>query len=267
MLFDDERPAFSDLLDEIGEHYGRTVSGATKLTWWRLLAAQLDLDTLRILLDRHLLDAERGRFFPQPADLVALLERTRDGRPSADEAWALALESFDEAATVCVTDEILGALRAAAPVWSAGDRIGARLAFKAAYERAVAEPRRQGRRPRWQLSLGWDAERRQVAAQQAVASGRLSADAVHHLLPAPLTVAREGQAVKRLAGPAGSLPRDPDAETHQRLRALRELIQRSTERPGTAQAERAALRRERMTRHKRQALTALEQRRARQPVR
>ncbi len=76
-----------------------------------------------------------------------MLERA-SGRPSADEAWALALETFDEAATVCLTDEILLAAVAASPVWESGDRVGARMAFKAAYERVLNERRLQGQRPR-----------------------------------------------------------------------------------------------------------------------
>ena len=135
MLCDHERHAFSDLLDEIGEQYGRTVSGSVKITWWRLLSDRLDLAALREALDRHLLDSERGRFFPQPSDVLAKLEHAHGQRPDADEAWALALDTFDEAATVCVTDEILSAVGASATVWNIGDKVGARMAFKAAYGR------------------------------------------------------------------------------------------------------------------------------------
>lgn len=86
MLCDHERQAFSDLLDEIGEQYGRPVSGGVKITWWRLLSSRLDLATLHAALDRHLLDRERGRFFPQPSDVLAMLEHAYGQRPTADEA-------------------------------------------------------------------------------------------------------------------------------------------------------------------------------------
>lgn len=260
MLFDSERQAFSDLLDEIGEHYGRVVSGATKMTWWRLLANQLDLETLRQVLDRHLLDAERGRFFPQPSDVLALVERLQGGRPGADEAWALALESFDEAVTVCVTDEILMAVQAAAPVWAIGDGIGARMAFKTAYERLVAEHRLLGRRPQWQLSLGWDAARRTAVVQRAVASGRLSRDQVGHLLPPPEvsaqipTSAESGETQPALALDRTNVRR-------QWLQRIHEAIQRGAPPPAVERREnRAARERERFDQLKRDALAKLERR-------
>ena len=218
MLFDNERQDFSVLLDELGEHYGRRVSGSTKLMWWRLLADKLDLASLRQALDRHLLDRTRGRFFPQPSDVLAELERMGGGRPSADEAWALALETFDEGATVCVTDEILLAAVVASPVWESGDKVGARMAFKAAYERVVDERRLQGQRPCWQLSLGWDAQRRDLAARVGLEAGRLSLEQARPFLASPEPAAHAGR------GQVLALPLDAAAMQRQRLRALREFL-------------------------------------------
>jgi hypothetical protein len=263
MLCDHERQAFSDLLDEIGEQYGRAVSGGVKITWWRLLSDRLDLTTLRAALDRHLLDSERGRFFPQPSDVLARLEHAHGQRPTADEAWALALDTFDEAATVCVTDEILQAVSATTPVWNIGDKVGARMAFKAAYVRLVSEGRASGQTPTWQLSLGWDAQRRTLAAQEAVRSGRLTALQVRAHLPAP----RAEGLPTLIAGALSdrnrviALPLDADAVTRQRMRALREANAgriAPVDETATPAATAAAAERQRFAQRKRQALDDLE---------
>ena len=263
MLCDHERQAFSDLLDEIGEQYGRPVSGGVKITWWRLLSSRLDLATLHAALDRHMLDRERGRFFPQPSDVLAMLEHAHGQRPTADEAWALALDTFDEAATVCVTDEILAAVSASAPVWHSGDTVGARMAFKAAYGRLVSEGRASGQTPRWQLSLGWDAERRTVAAQDAVRSGRLTAQQVRAHLPAPRAEGLPAMLAGALTdrNTVIALPLDADAVTRQRMRALREAIagrSAPVDATATPAALDAAAERQRFAQRKQQALDALE---------
>ncbi|NEX23705.1 hypothetical protein G3480_26130 [Thiorhodococcus mannitoliphagus] len=254
MLCDHDRKAFSDLPDEVGETYGQRVSARLKQTWWRLLAARLDLPTLRQVLDGHLLDAERGRYFPRPSDVIAVLERAGGGRPGPDEAWALAIDTFDEAASVCVTEEILLAATAAAPVWERGDRVGARMAFKSAYERLVAERRRQGQPPQWRLSLGWDPRQRTEAAQRAVAAGRLSAEAVRHLLPAP----DDARTPKRLTGTVVALPQTEEDATRQQLQALRERILRAVPPPPTPASAHAEARRAHIAQRKRTTAKAVE---------
>lgn len=119
--------------------------------------------------------------------LAAILERV----PSANahllpnEAWALALTSTDELETVVWTPEIAKAFGAARPVLEGGDRVGARMAFLAAYERELAQAKAEGRRPEWQVSLGHDPQRRQIVLEEAVTAGRLPAPQVQHLLPPP----------------------------------------------------------------------------------
>ncbi|MBK5965590.1 hypothetical protein CCR95_16220 [Thiocystis minor] len=261
MLFDKDRDAFSKLLDDLGDHYGRLVSVRVKTTWWRLLETKLDLATLREALDQHLLDGTRGRFFPQPSDVLVVLERAVGGRPSADEAWALGLETFDEAATVCVTDEILLASAAAAPVWEIGDKVGARMAFKAAYERVVTERRIQGQRPRWQLSLGWDGARRALAVQAALEAGRLSDTQARAFLPAPELPGAAMRIAGKRSGQVVPLPVDEEAAQRQRWRALREAIHghqgcaHDAERPNETLV---ASERERCAQRKQQVLVDLE---------
>lgn len=114
-----------------------------------------------------------------------VINRMSDGRPAPDEAWAIALRGLDEAETVVWTAEIQAALAAAQPVLDLGDEIGARMAFKDAYARLVAEARDARRPANWSASLGWNVERRIKVIDDGVRAGLLSAPAVAGLLPPP----------------------------------------------------------------------------------
>jgi hypothetical protein len=119
--------------------------------------------------------------------LGAVLERIHatDGRLNGDEAWALAIRAVDESDTVIWTDEICGAWSIARPIYDARDRVGARVAFRDAYERLCSEARADNRPVRWAVSQGWDVEKRRVAVQGAVLAGYLTHDVATALLPAP----------------------------------------------------------------------------------
>ncbi|MBV5311434.1 MAG: hypothetical protein JZU59_18840, partial [Chromatium okenii] len=95
---DSDKKEFSDAMDAVGASYGTDMSTAVKKLWWRLLADKIEFLALQTALDRHMLDPDRGRFMPKPADIIAIVEKAHH-RLSADEAWAIALESFDESAT------------------------------------------------------------------------------------------------------------------------------------------------------------------------
>lgn len=95
------------------------------------------------------------------------------GRMLPAEAYALALTSSDQQATVVWTDEIAQAWAVAAPLLQAGDKFGARQAFIEAYGRITGEARALRRRPQVQVSLGHDPEGRARAVQEAIAAGRL----------------------------------------------------------------------------------------------
>jgi hypothetical protein len=97
----------------------------------------------------------------------------------------VALGSLDEADTVVWTEETAQAFAAARPVLDLGDKVGARMAFKGAYERLVDAARRDGRPMAVQVSLGWDQNRRIVAIDAAVTAGRLPAPQAAALLPPP----------------------------------------------------------------------------------
>lgn len=142
-----------------------------------------DLATVRAGFNAHVADPKHGRFVPTPADVIGQIEgmAAKDGRPEADEAWAIALRCADEAATVVWTEEAAHAWAIARPVLDMGDEVGARMAFKAAYARCVDEARATRTPTSWTVSLGFDASQRDSAITQAVAVGRLD----QSLLPAP----------------------------------------------------------------------------------
>lgn len=95
------------------------------------------------------------------------------GRLLPAEAYALALSSSNEQATVVWNNEIAEAWTVAAPVLNAGDKFGARQAFIEAYARVTGEARATRRMPQVQVSLGHNTEGRARAVQEAIAAGRL----------------------------------------------------------------------------------------------
>lgn len=125
---------------------------------------------------------ENGEFAPVPAG-IAKRCKLMDGRPSDDEAWAVALTSRSEFESVVWTAETAEAFRICETVLNAGDEVGARMAFKNAYNRLVAAARVDSKPCEWRVSLGWDQTSREVAVKRAVASGLLTANAAVALLP------------------------------------------------------------------------------------
>lgn len=138
-----------------------------------------------------------GRF-----SVDAILKRVlaTDGRPEANEAWAIALRSFDEAESVLMTPEIQQAAVAAAPIFNARDKVGARMAFLAAYERLVAAARAEAQPVSWNLSLGHDQQGRETAIREGQRLGLLTGPAAALLLEqhslGPMTA--DGQAIAGL---------------------------------------------------------------------
>lgn len=124
----------------------------------------------------------KGRLTP-----AAVIERIQsaDGWPSANEAWATALRYFDESETVVLNDEMREACATVRPIIESGDEVGARMAFRDTYERAVSNAREAGRRPQWVPSLGDDKEKRALALTEAVGRGMLDPGQIAGLLPAP----------------------------------------------------------------------------------
>lgn len=104
---------------------------------------------------------------------------------TANEAWSLALPAADERNTVVWTSEASKAWSVALPLLEVGDKVGARMAFIAAYERHVSTAKSEGKQPVHEVSAGWDAAGRELAIQQAQIAGLLPPPAPVAALPPP----------------------------------------------------------------------------------
>ena len=164
--------------------------------------------------------------------LAAIIERIQesDGRPGADEAWALACSADDESETVLWTSEAEDAFsRAARPLLEIGDKIAARMAFREIYTKSVKESRERRDPVIWKVSLGWDKDKRRTVLTKAAEQGRLPAAYVMGLLPTSSDVAslddtlRSGQL--RLAGTAGTAGKELTADAvAERIKHLKQIL-------------------------------------------
>jgi hypothetical protein len=177
-------PAFADLLAGVFDAYNRVAPQSTTQMLWLRMLEPYDFQAVSAAFSQYV--ANEAKFPPTPAQILALLGHgTGDNRPSADEAWATALLSRDEAETVVWTQETAQAFVSCRSVLDLGDEVGARMAFKGAYDRLVSRARNERRPVAWQASLGWDADRRERALTAAGNAGLLPAPHVAALLPPP----------------------------------------------------------------------------------
>lgn len=215
--------AFSQVLDAACSMLsrGNYTPNATAAALFFKTLTRHDFATVEAAFGAHISDPVRGKFPPVPADILAQIEgmAQADGRPAQDEAWAHAMRAQDENATVVWTSETAEAYGIARVVLDAGDEVGGRMAFKAAYARLV-EAARANRAPiKWEASLGHNKAEQQQALQSHIALGRLPA------------------AMLEYAGPAVTLlelANSPDAPAKAResLLAIREAIIARSSNPG-----------------------------------
>lgn len=113
--------------------------------------------------------------------LAEIVTRIDDGRPGPEEAWAVL--PFDEATSVVWTEEMSKAFWIAQPLIDQGEMVAARMAFKEAYLRLLAEAREQRRPAKCSVSLGHDKDGRQPVIAAAVEKGRITHEFALRLLP------------------------------------------------------------------------------------
>ncbi|HEY5800660.1 MAG TPA: hypothetical protein VIT92_10595 [Burkholderiaceae bacterium] len=190
MRAEDMQPFF-DLLDHtydlIGSGANKVISAGAKAMFFAAVQ-HYSLEEVRGALNAHMRDARRGQFTPKPADIIAQMEAVteNDGRPGAEEAWAIALAGDDEANTVVWTTETAQAFFEARPVLESSGSISARKTFVEIYTRLVGTARQERRRPEWTVSIGTDKTLQQIAMKKAVTAGQLPAPYVAGLLPPPV---------------------------------------------------------------------------------
>lgn len=158
--------------------------------------------------------------FPTIAEVVA---RIPDGRPAGDEAWAMCPK--DERDSVVWTSEMAEAFGIARPLLLSGDDVGARMAFRDAYVRILAEARAKGRPVSWVPSLGSDRHGREAAIKAAVEARRITMADAQALIP-DLGLQEQkqiSQSTRALEGPNHEQLSRLDAS--EQLRQIRERIE------------------------------------------
>lgn len=151
-----------------------------------------------------------------------VVSRIDDGRPGPEEAWAMIPK--DEHKSAVWTDEMREAYAIAAPLLQEGEEIPARMAFKESYIRILSEARNGGVKVRWEASLGHDKSHREQTLAKAVELGRISAESVAGLLPAPASIHVAAQVVGLLTGSGESFI--PPQELRRRIADFREKLAR-----------------------------------------
>lgn len=155
--------AVAETLAAVLATYGREPTAGVLQVWLSVLRGHKAAEIVQAL-ERW---SATERKAPVPADILALLD-PGSAWPSADEAWAVVAPVLgDEGASVVWCLE----MACAAGEVEHLDPVAGRMAFRAAYERLVAEARRQGGRPGYYLSPGWDPEGREAAVREALRLG------------------------------------------------------------------------------------------------
>lgn len=175
-----KKARFLQMLTKAMGAYGKPLPEAGLIDSWIDMLAPYSLRVIGMAFAAYCDD--EGRFPPIPAG-IAKRCKLLDGRPGTEEAWAIALASRDEADTVVWTSEIAEAFGICSTVLDSGDEVGARMAFKDAYNRLVSVARMANKPAQWSASLGWDTGRREAAVTKAAASGLLPAPQAKALLP------------------------------------------------------------------------------------
>lgn len=76
---------FTNMLNAIGDLYGKTQSEWSIGIWWGAMQAY-DLPAVREALNRHVKNPDNGQFMPKPADVVRMIQGSTTD--SALHAWA-----------------------------------------------------------------------------------------------------------------------------------------------------------------------------------
>lgn len=182
-----DEPMFTRALATAFDAYGKSLPMADTIKLWIVHMRPYSLKQVCAALLSF--TGGPSAFPPTPGQILEIMGGGNDQRPGADEAWAIALSAEDEAETVVWTKETAEAFASCQSVLEARDRVGARMAFKGAYERLVAASRALGQPVEWVVSLGHDQSKRSASLERAVVAGLLPAPRAAALLPPPEPVA------------------------------------------------------------------------------
>jgi hypothetical protein len=138
------------------------------------------LELIKQAVKQH---ARGEKFAPQPSDIINLLEMGNK-RPLSDEAWSRVPK--DNLTSEWLTIEMLAAWSGVCEMYQT-DKVGARMAFKATYERLCAENVLQGKPIEWQFSAGDDKHERREKVLEGMRRGYITRERATALLPSHTT--------------------------------------------------------------------------------
>jgi hypothetical protein len=171
-----EKAEFTDLLIGTFEVYGTKITQTSIMIWINSMSKYPFFD-LKTALTYHI---QNSPYAPKPSDMINFIQ-AQDGRPGADEAWAMIPRN--ESVSAILSQEMLTAMAAAQPLLNEGDQVAARMAFKESYSNLVNSARQTSRPVEWFPSLGNDKYGREAVVKEAIRLGRISETHGRKLLP------------------------------------------------------------------------------------
>ena len=231
---------FSKALDGCLSIWDVTPTPEVRMVWFKLLAP-FSIDDVARGFTAHMRDPSSGKFQPKPAHIIERIQAMAadDGRPGAEQAWALASRASDERATVVWTQEMALAWRVCQPVMLMGDEVGARMAFKETYSALVDDARHARIKPQWTVSEGFDQIMRHAAVLQAETLGLLPPGSALRLAPPDLA---DGSMTKLLTTSVEKAEPVSDPEViRERVEQLKAMLVKPVVDPEAATKERAAV--------------------------
>jgi len=217
----EDKAEFAELIGGLLETYHQPEPSARVMkNWWTTLE-----DIPFEVVERAVAQFMRvGKYHPKPSDIRGMIEDALKARWfSADEAWAHAQRALNESDTVVWTQEASRAFHVAQPLLEMGDKVGARRAFEAAYERAVAAAAEERRQPQFMVSEGWDKARRIEVISRAKAEGFLPVEQADRYL-ADLTSEMTENALVVAGMVTGKVAPHPSAQTQAFAEMMRQAL-------------------------------------------
>lgn len=248
---------FAEHLTATLECYDKAVS-ATSLQIWFDDLIDYPIEAVIAGLKLHRKNPDRGQFAPKQSDVIREVQNLlRRKWLTADEAWAKALMASDENVTIVWTEEAQYAYGMASPILQDGDAVGARMAFKAAYERAVSSSIAKMQVPAPFVSLGHDQAGRISAVEEAVSAGLLTQErAEPYLIESKAKITEEGKTIAGLL--TGNVVAHPSSKDHFRRKIAEVMAAANAQKsPEEIKAEADALNRADMERRRQEAKEAL----------
>ena len=203
---DDSYEQFQQIIFDTFAMAGKQKPSEGVVFQWRQSLKAWTNDEISFALNAHF---ESDRYLPWPADVNRILNNM-DGRPCAEEAWAIAVGAADEYNSVCWTQEIADAWSHCVGCYEPRNTNPARMAFNKYYPRLVEQVRKAQIPVKWSVSLGHDQEIRQQVLEHGIERGLLDASHTRHLLVAPVTDA--GREVAGLLGFVGNQSSDDSTD-------------------------------------------------------